>query len=60
MQFKFWSSMLVPVAGLALLAALPAAAAEDEGAQPKDTRPIPRLPNGKPDLSGVLGPSSRR
>src|SRR6202167_5399607 len=53
MRFKFCSSMLIPVAGLALLGALPVTTAEDEAAQPKDTRPIPRLPNGKPDLSGV-------
>jgi hypothetical protein len=46
--------MLIPVAGPALLAALPVAAAEG-GCRPKrkDTRPISRLPNGKPDLSGV-------
>ena len=61
MRFKFWSSMLIPVAGLALLAALPVAAAEDEKSCPaapevKDTRPIPRLPIGKPDLSGGVGP----
>ncbi|MGA2713641.1 MAG: hypothetical protein ABSG41_11095 [Bryobacteraceae bacterium] len=53
MRIKFWSSMLIPVAGLALLAALPAAAAEGDAAPAKDTRPIPHLPNGKPDLSGV-------
>ena len=58
------SLMLVPIVGLALVATLPMTA-QEEGAptgkkgkgpaapEVKDTRPIPRLPNGKPDLSGV-------
>jgi hypothetical protein len=49
MAVRFLSSMAAAAAGLALMS-IPAAG---QGATAKTSIAIPRLPDGKPDLSGV-------
>jgi hypothetical protein len=49
MALRFWGSMVVAAAGLALMST----PAEGQGATAKTSAAIPRLPDGKPDLSGV-------
>ena len=45
MQFRFLSTLAAAVAALAILATVPASA--------QSGKAVPRLPNGKPDLTGV-------
>jgi hypothetical protein len=54
MRIRFWTTVVVQLAaGAAVLLLVAANAAGQSGSGKSDAKPVPRLNNGKPDLTGV-------